>query len=267
MKFINQDKIMSELNPLISDIRNNNNNYAVLFQGPAGCGKTTLAKLTVNQSNRRSYGNQIPSNGKINFETFTQHNLHFIDEIHEMKRGFELMYPYIDSGEHTIIFCTTEYGELPEPLLTRCLRFTFEPYELKHLIEIVKRYSYGRNFRLADEESYKMIAEAGRGNPRIAKQRFDRVKMMLQYYDYEPDAHSIRGLLNRIGIYKFGYTKEDLRYIDYLSKIPASSLDNISRALKIDKNTIQKEIEPYLIEKGNIMITSKGRKFLKWAER
>ena len=194
-----------------------------------------------------------------------QYSTNIIDEIHEF-RNFENLYPYLDDNERSYLFCTTEYGETPEPFLTRVIRFTFEPYTVGHLTTIVKNYSKGRRFKLDTPEAYTLIAEASRGSPRLAKQRYDRIKRMLDYYGQQPSAENVRFVLNKIGIYDFGYSAEDFRYLEFLKNITSSSLDNIARTLRIDKNTIAKEIEPYLLEKGNILITSKGRKFIKWPD-
>lgn len=261
MQFINQHRIMSEVGPLIRGI-SSGNNVNLLLQGSAGCGKTTLARKIAKDS-VPDWSFQIPTRGKINYRPLRDFPINIIDEIHEL-RSFEPLYSYLDTGEQTYIFCTTEYGQTPDPFLTRCIRLTFDPYSEDDLIEIIRRYSMGRNFTFKDRESYRLIAVAARGSPRLAKQRFDRVKMMLQYYDYNKTPEFVRVILARIGIFDFGYTQEDLRYLKHLEEVQLSSLTNLSRILRIDKNTLQKEVEPYLIEKGCIEITTKGRRFLKW---
>ncbi len=254
---------MDEVIPIINSIRGGEHQN-LLFQGPAGCGKTTIAKMVAKKAGHRQ-SIQIPVKGNINWGKIPDFWVNIIDEIHEFKQ-FENLYPLMDAGENTFLFCTTEYGEAPEPFLSRCIRFTFEPYILEDLVKITRLYSKARGYTFRDKESYRLIAEAARGSPRLAKQRFDRIKRMLSHYGQIPNAENVKFVLNRIGIYNFGYTAEDMRYMEYLKSLPASSLDNLSRALRIDKNTIAKEIEPYLLEKGNILITSKGRKFIKWPD-
>lgn len=262
MKFINQQRIMSEVSPLILAIKTGNHQN-LLFQGPAGCGKTTIAKYIANQT-MLDWDIQIPVKGSINYKPFGDYNVHIIDEIHKF-REWEMLYPYLDKLEETFIFCTTEYGESPEPFLSRCIRLSFEPYSVKDLSEIVRRYSIGRRFKL-NKACCSLIGGAARGSPRLAKQRYDRVKMMLQYYGFNSTSHWVEHVLNQMGIYTFGYTTEDFRYLEYLQNVNVSSLNNLARALRIDRNTIEKEVEPFLLEKENILITSKGRKFIKWPE-
>ncbi len=263
MKFINQNRIMHEVKPLIEGIKAGDHQN-ILFQGPAGCGKTSLAKY-VAEHTLEDFSFQIPVKGNINWTGMRTYSTNIIDEIHEFK-NFENLYPLLDDRDQSFIFCTTEYGETPEPFLTRCIRFSFEPYNVGHLSTIVKNYSKGRKFILDSTEAYTLVAEASRGSPRLAKQRYDRIKRIMDYYSQEPSAENVRFVLNKIGIYDFGYSAEDFRYLEYLKNVVSSSLENISRTLRIDKNTIAKEIEPYLLEKGNILITSKGRKFVKWPD-
>jgi len=262
MKFINQQRIMSEVGPLIRAIRNGGHQN-LLLQGPAGCGKTSLAKHIAN-SVGQSWSIQIPIKGRIKTRRFHEFSINFIDEIHKFK-DWEILYPAMDRQEQTFIFCTTEYGESPEPFLSRCIRLSFDPYSVEDLSEIVRRYSTGRRFKL-NKTCCLLVAGVSRGSPRIAKQRFDRVKMMLQYYSFDSTAHWVEHVLRQLGIYTFGYTTEDFRYLEYLQHVGVSSLNNLSRALRIDRNTLEKEVEPFLLEKDNIIITSKGRKFIKWPE-
>jgi len=252
---------MNEVAPLIASLKEGGS-VNLLLQGSAGCGKTTLATLIAKRIDKY-YCFQIPDKGKINISWIKKKRVNFIDEIHEL-RHHEPLYPYMDSKEKVFLFCTTEYGNVPDPFLTRCIRLTFEPYSIKELAKIAKDYSQRRRFILKDTESYLLLAEASRGSPRLVKQRFDRVKMMLTYYGYPSTFEYVHEVLNQLGIHDEGYTREDVRYLTFLRDIEISSLTNLSRALQIDRNTLMKEIEPWLIENGNIAITPRGRKFLKW---
>ena len=258
MSFVNQKQIMREVIPLAEALRGEGSSN-ILLQGPAGCGKTKLAGILASKI-EDVWGFQIPVKGNLNWSRTEDFRVQIVDEVH-MLRAFEYLYPSMDSGEHIFIFCTTEYGETPDPFLTRCIRFSFEPYSEESLSQIVRNYSQYRRFIFSDQRCYDAIAEAARGNPRLAKQRFDRVKLMLEHYDYPKRHDYVDSALTQIGIFKGGYTTEDFRYMNYLHKVGHSSLDNISRNLQIDKNTIAKEIEPYLFERGHIELSPRGRIF------
>lgn len=258
MSFVNQSLIMREVLPLAESLMVEGS-ANILLQGPAGCGKTKLAGIIARKI-EEGWAFQIPVKGNLNWSRTQDFRVHIVDEVH-MLRNFELLYPEMDSGEHVFIFCTTEYGETPDPFLTRCIRFSFEPYSAESIKQIVEEYSRARRFTFKDSACYELIAESSRGNPRIAKQRFDRVKLMIEHYDYPRRVDFVRNTLTQIGVFGGGFTKEDFRYMDYLHRVGRSSIDNIARTLQIDKNTVVKEIEPYLIERGCIELTSRGRQF------
>jgi len=251
--FINQKRITNELLPFIEHFKRGNSGN-ILFQGPAGCGKTYLAKITA--SNIGEYNLQLPKQGQINIDFNTR--IHIIDEIHNL-RVFENLYPLMDSENFVFLFCTTEYGETPEPFLSRCIRFSFDPYSLEDLSRIIFNYAKSRNCSISIMTAL-TIAKVSRNSPRIAKQRFDRLKLMANYYNYDIDnIPSILSIFNNIGIDSKGYTKEDFRYLNVVKEAGFISLTNLASILRIDRNTIVKEIEPFLIEMGDIEITPKGR--------
>jgi Holliday junction DNA helicase RuvB len=249
---------MKEVLPLSESLKDEGS-VNILLQGPAGCGKTKLAGILASKIDV-TWGFQIPVKGNLNWSRTQDFRVHIVDEVH-MLRNFEILYPFMDSGEHIFIFCTTEYGETPDPFLTRCIRFSFEPYSLESLTKIVSDYARYRRFTFPGKDCYEAIAEASRGNPRLVKQRFDRVKLMMEHYDSPKRLNFVRNALTQIGIFKGGYTREDFRYMEYLHRVGRSSIENIARTLQIDKNTVTKEIEPYLIERGYIELSSRGRQF------
>jgi Holliday junction resolvasome RuvABC ATP-dependent DNA helicase subunit len=260
MIFVNQRRIALEIKAIVNGLKDAGG-INILLQGPSGCGKTLLAKIIC--SNLGDYNLSMPSKiGSINLNKVENFRVNFIDEIH-LYKDWESLYYLMDRGDKIFVFCTTEYDDIPEPFLTRCVRFSFDPYDVLDLTEIVRNYAKKRRF-LLDNDSYFTIANTSRGNPRIAKQRFDRIKLLLEHYNKPRVGVFVNEMLDLMGIMREGYTSEDLRYLEYLSKVPSSSLDNLCRTLQLNKLTVQREIEPYLLEKENVQITSKGRIFKKW---
>lgn len=258
---IGQERIQAELGPIINGLSSGNSVRPknILLQGPAGCGKTHLGK-SILYSCQEEVRLILPrSDGSIDLDFSNIHAV-MIDEIHTM-RHFERIYPYMDADSPFFIFCTTDYGELPDPFLTRCLRLTFDPYSLKEIRVILLSYSYGRKYPISNEVANE-IASRSKGNPRIAKQLFDRVKGMLGYYRLKPTVENVGIMCKMIGIGPYGYTKEDYRYLEFLEKAERAGLNTIATSLRIDPNTIQKEIEPFLIERGHMRITPRGRIFI-----
>jgi Holliday junction resolvasome RuvABC ATP-dependent DNA helicase subunit len=87
---------------------------------------------------------------------------------------------------------------------------------------------------------------------------------MLSYYDLGWETRNLERILDMLGVYNLGYTNEDLRYLEILRDRGTVSLRNLSSILQIDVNTIIREIEPFLIEKNHVEITSRGRRLVNW---
>ncbi len=262
--FIGQKKIILELTAISYNLKERFEGINLMFRGQAGCGKTKLAKLFL--SNLGYYTFQLPS--KRNSFTFIwdnnakQYKYHFIDEIHQMKNP-ETMYPVLDTKQHVFIFASNEYGELPDALLSRCFVYNFEDYTMDEMSDVIFLYAKEKEIHL-EKTLADLFAKYSRNNPRVVKSLFDRVLFIINRGYYGLTNRGITTALKDIGIHDGGYTDLDIKYLQTLSKLGYSSLDNMSRLLKIDKNTILNEIEPFLISKEHISITSRGRKFIKW---
>jgi Holliday junction DNA helicase RuvB len=263
-KFIGQTKIKLELESISQQINNKFEGINILLRGQAGCGKTLLAKSFL--SSLGDYTSQLPS--KIsNYELIWderifKYKFHFIDEIHSLKH-IEVLYPIMDSKEHIFTYASNEYGELPEALLSRCFVYSFCDYTAKEISSIVFEYAKTRNIYLENTLA-DLFAKYSRNNPRMVKNLFDRVLFIIHRGYYNLNSRGIISALNDIGIYDGGYTDLDMKYLETLHNASSLSLDTISRLLKVDKNTIVNEIEPFLIDKGHMIISPRGRKFIKW---
>lgn len=262
--FIGQNKIILELSSISEELKKEFTGINILLRGQAGCGKTLLAdKFLLSIDN---YIFQLPNKSK-NYELrwnekIAEYKCHFIDEIHTLKH-IEVLYPIMDTKKYVFVFASNEYGDLPEAFLSRCYIYSFGDYTLDEISTIVFEYAKGKNIYLEKSLS-DLFAKYSRNNPRIAKNLFDRVLFIIHRGYYILNTKGITSALKDIGIYEGGYTDLDVKYLQTLSKINTSSLESMSRLLRVDKNTIINEIEPFLLNKEHIAITSKGRKFIKW---
>jgi Holliday junction DNA helicase RuvB len=263
-KFIGQKKILLELTAISLNLKEKFEGINLMFRGSAGCGKTKLAEMFL--SNLGYYTFQLPSTrNSFSFiwdDKAQQYKYHFIDEIHKMKSP-ETMYPTLDTKKHVFIFASNEYGELPDALLSRCFVYNFEDYTMEEMSQVISLYAKEKGIFL-EETLADLFAKYSRNNPRTVKSLFDRTLFIINRGYYKLNNKGITSALNDIGIYNGGYTDLDIKYLQTLSKLGYSSLDNMSRILKIDRNTILNEIEPFLISKGHINISSRGRKFIQW---
>jgi Holliday junction resolvasome RuvABC ATP-dependent DNA helicase subunit len=242
---IGQEKIINELNFIIDSINTTDKNYSVLIRGRSGHGKSHLM-------NYAYWKIKVP---KIYFpiyafiEKFTDVRVQFLDEVHTMKK-LELLYPLIDSGKYSFFMSTNLSGTLPEPLKNRSISLYLSPYTEDDIRRIIQSISSLPPFFA------EVIANRSRNSPRVAKILLKRLEPFLGEINNKEDLEMV---LDYLGIYEEGFTENDIRYLEYLEKVGTSSLTNLVGTLGIDEQEIKEEIEPFLLEKGLIKISSKGR--------
>jgi holliday junction DNA helicase RuvB len=173
---------------------------------------------------------------------------HVVDEIHELKRP-EILYPFIDKGM-TFVFCTNETTNLTEPLRNRCVERFLAEYSLVELIMIA-----GAKYPELSNGALRVVAERSRGVPRIVLQ----LAFLSTVNCKNLDAESVEKYLDSTGIYANGFTRLDLKYLDFLKKVKKASLTTLRSNLNVPDTQIKDEIEPYLIRQGLISITGSGR--------
>ena len=228
----------------------NGKNFSILFRARSGYGKTFLCekKATKIELNNFCFYEIKEAPG-----FYIQKRFHFIDEIHIVK-NVEYYYPFMDSGRFTFLFASNLSGRLPEAFKNRCIIFEFEDYKTETIAEILSYF-----VKLPHEQLY-YVAKNCKGNPRIAKMVGIRLNYMIKEKVIKSNAE-LEEILNQLGIHKGGLTEIDLKYIDFVQKFPKGiSLSMIENTLGIDRETITEEIEPFLLQKGILSISSKGRK-------
>lgn len=255
MNFIGQEQILKELDAHHVELWKGINKN-ILFRAPSGYGKTNLALRIVNHL-PGGWEYKIPQNN--NLEINPEVRSHILDEIHLLEQP-EFLYPLMDSNKYIFIFCTNEFGGLKEPLVNRCFSFNFQPYTLENITEIVFE-TIKEDWKNITLEMAKEIALVCQGNPRKAVKTSQRLLTLFRMYGFPESLDHIKSYI----IYSLNIVDglDDLqqRYIALLKRTGTMSLKNISVITQIPEDTIKRDVEPYLISTGKIIISSKGRTY------
>ena len=253
-----QENIWRELNFLISDIQAGRGRKNILLLAPSGYGKTIFAKVFLFRAYETFQAIIPTAQGELP-EFFCKEIL--VDEVHLVAR-LEPLYPLMDSGEYAFVFTSNVYGELPEAFLRRCIIFQFSPYSEEELIAIL-----GDNLV---EEGVSFPTEILRWIVRNCKPApgfITNISQRLGYVcrnSFIPDSvEEVNELFSSLFGIKNGLDLQDQAYLEALKSLGGlASLDRISLYSSLPKGSIQRNIEPFLISRGLIKISSKGRQYV-----
>lgn len=261
--FIGQEARIPELAILIDQAKAGTG-MNILLMASSGHGKTMLGSIIVqylDPSHTSSFYYIPNKQGIINFQENAR--IHFIDEVHLLKTP-ELLYEYMNDNRYIFILATNEFYELAEPLRNRCYPIEFLPYSKDNLHDLVKITLKRKKIQVSNSIS-KKISLFGRNNPRILIKLTERLAFIFKQKGIPDNVTKLIKIIWEIlHIKTGGFTELDTRYLKFMEEIGGiASIRTISGGTDIPTTVILEDIEPFLISKKLLRITSQGRKLIK----
>lgn len=285
-EILGQDNVIKRLRISVAGCKNNGGTMPhVLIDGPPGLGKTTIASAianelgvniyTANAANIRTIKNIMPY-----IVGMMPRSVLFIDEIHRLPKIVEeFLYPVMedfvlnitvkndeDKDEietieipiFTLVGATTNGGLLSQPFYDRfAIKEHLSFYSDNDLAKLARLNCDKMNIVIDDSDLLE-ISKRSKGTPRILNARLQWYK---NFKSCHPNINSIDEIFEAQGIDKNGFDLYDRMYLSILEKSKDSplGLKSISSMTGIAIDTIENSIEPYLIRKGYVARTPKGR--------
>ncbi len=261
----------------------------VLFYGPPGLGKTTLAHLIAKETKRSLKITSGPAIERVGdlasiLTNLASGDILFIDEIHRLNKAIEeVLYPAMESGvldiiigkgpsartiqlelpPFTLLAATTRVAMISSPLRSRFSGgvFRLEFYSDAEISEIVRRSALVLGIPL-EGGAEKEIAKRARFTPRTANYFLKRSRDFSQVSNRPLDRAAVEETLALLGVDELGLTPSDRKLLETLadkfSGGPAG-LGTLAAALSEEEATIEEFNEPYLLQLGLLERTSRGR--------
>lgn len=289
-EYIGQDNAIKTLKLFVDGVKKRGvPSEHILFYGPPGIGKTTLANVIANELEGDI---KVTSGAALSkaadFATIltglSDNDVLFIDEIHRIPKTIEeMLYPVMEDyvldiiigkgptartvrlpiPKITIIGATTKLAHLTAPLRDRFgLLLRLEHYTNPEMEDIIVRSAKLLDIPLSKAAVIE-IAKRSRGTPRLANRILKRVR---DYYESKRNEvkvlHDLEQLFRLLSIDDQGLLDIDVKYLKLLGEKfdgSAVGLQTIAISLSEDERTIEEFIEPYLIQLGFVHKTSKGR--------
>ena len=288
--YIGQAKAKEMLNVYIRAARERGDALDhVLFYGPPGLGKTTLAGIIANEMGvniKITSGPAIEKPGEMAaiLNNLQEKDVLFVDEIHRLNRQVEeVLYPAmedyaidimigmgatarsirLDLPKFTLVGATTRAGMLTAPLRDRFgVVHRMEYYTTEELVTIIKRSARVLEVGI-DEAGALALARRSRGTPRLANRLLKRVRDFAQVkYDGDITKEVADYALDLLDVDKEGLDQTDrellLTIVNKFAGGPVG-LDTLAASVGEDAGTIEDVYEPYLLKNGFIQRTPKGR--------
>ena len=289
-EFIGQNEARSNLSVFVEAAKNRRSAMDhVLFYGPPGLGKTTLAQIISRELGvnfKMTSGPILAKAGDLAaiLTNLEKGDVLFIDEIHRLNVSVEeVLYPAMEDfgldlmvGEgpsarslrielqpFTLVGATTRLGLLTNPLRDRFgIPIHLEFYTTEDLVKIIERSSKLLNAKI-DILAAKEIAKRSRGTPRVAGRLLRRV---IDFAQVEGDGavslEIAKSSLTKLGVDTLGLDSSDRKYLLQLAENYQGGpvgVETICAALSESRDAIEDVIEPYLLQVGLVQRTPRGR--------
>lgn len=295
-EYIGQENIKKNLQILLEAAKEREHPPEhLLFYGPPGLGKTTLAHLIAKETSSQMRSTSGPAIEKIGdlasiLTNLSDGDILFIDEIHRLNKSIEeVLYPAMESGSldiiigkgpsartiqlelppFTLIGATTRVAMLSSPLRSRFSGgiFRLEFYNPSEIITIIKRSANILGVYL-DEIAASSIGERSRFTPRTANYLLKRARDYAQIKKKDIDQEVTKEAFKLLGIDEMGLNSSDIALLKTIAtKFNGGpvGLSTLAASLSEEASTIEEFHEPYLLQVGFLERTPRGRVLTKRA--